>query len=646
MGNARVEMYPLDSTFLNFGQDGINGRVTINRMDKYRDMCYSPFLLNQLISGDDVVDADERYKQCHMLGGNIAGRAATHCARPITRVRCLTGWMYFNQRCYYKFTSPRDNRYLTPLDGSSRACSRLYGDSVALDDVDVYTEAWLETHYLHWKLEPGTVRYRYPRVGGYCSCLDTESTSLLTFCDCNEFDYPICYYSIALPENEPKMAHVSMTPETARDIMYGHEGPPNAGFQCGCTCKDGWGGENCERATCPITDVLLFTPDEATIVGGFFAKCYVGGTCHSGEPRACKCGRNFSPAATLIPGSALYKFRDVPCMCPAAFGSDDYFFEIDGVVYTAEEIAGQPIPCNGLSHGVCSNGGCECASRVNPDGTEEPNFNGKACTSVVPYKPYKSISKNGPIVSSVCNNRGVSCNFGEREGNVFVGDEGADECLGATVGCVCTECDDLFCFGGESCTCPIPLDLAKGLSHNTFGVRDDVLIDLGSVKKVSASEAIEVVEGEYFTTAAAAFENSRDTFINGARQFVKWVRPTGCDLTNIVVSLSNEPGREAFTTPCTFSDDIYECPGGETLAYRFIILEDARDEVNTDIFKFETATCKVEVYTTLFEYCGDTLRVNPFAGRFYDLPSFSSRNRNLSVHSSCVILPCSNIHSF
>ena len=96
------------------------------------------------------------------------------------------GWIHFDQKCFYKFDGETDRRYQGSLEDANSRCSTLYTGASALSSVDEYTEAWLESHYLFWRTNPddGGVKYRYPKIGGYCSCLDTSTMEKENFCEC------------------------------------------------------------------------------------------------------------------------------------------------------------------------------------------------------------------------------------------------------------------------------------------------------------------------------------------------------------------------------------------------------------------------------------------------------------------------------
>lgn len=123
------------------------------------------------------------------------------CAKPITtQTECKLGWIYFDQKCFYKFSPTTENSYLSSLELSDTTCARLQEEAVGLVQVDQYTETWLLNEYLYWKQDPdNTASYRIPNPNSPdCICFSTL-TYTRTSCACQEEHFPICYYPIDTP---------------------------------------------------------------------------------------------------------------------------------------------------------------------------------------------------------------------------------------------------------------------------------------------------------------------------------------------------------------------------------------------------------------------------------------------------------------
>lgn len=187
------EFYPTNTTFEDYGG------TERSRMDAARELCFAPFIVPDLIAA--AVRPNERYLQCQKRGGYVFGRGRGLCAKPITtQNECRKGWVYFDQRCFYKFNPTTESSFLSALELANTACERLDSEAVSLVEVDQYTENWLLNEFIfYYKPDPdNTGSYRVPNPGsarGDCICYDT-STQTRTTCACQEEHFPICYYPI------------------------------------------------------------------------------------------------------------------------------------------------------------------------------------------------------------------------------------------------------------------------------------------------------------------------------------------------------------------------------------------------------------------------------------------------------------------
>lgn len=565
------------------------------RIGLVQELCYAPFVAPDLISL--LTNANEKFIQCQKLGANVIGASGTACGRAITQLKCKQGWYYFDQKCFYKFDPTTETQFASPIDDGQEKCSELNSNALLLVEVDEYLQQWLLNWYLYLERDLNNFAlYRIPQYrSDRCTCYSTLTFTANPSCSCfgikdeltSTLIFPICYYPVSTPKLEPKYAFVSVALQTARVWKYGQIGPKPNGFEAKCVCFNGWTGKNCERVTCPITSALSDLK-----ISTFFDLCRTNGQgdCFNEQPRVCKCNFGFAPDASVLPSlPSLYQFVDTPCLCPAAQGSDSLYFQINSRIFPNTDIFSQ-IPCSGVENGVCLTtnssvaGTCSCISRLNLlTGEEEPSFDGNRCRCERPIQPYKGINKNGIIISALCNYRGTCCPGGQSAANPLIGDKYDSACFDPVTAEPINGCSCDNGWGGESCTCPTPFNLALGLFK----------------------------EQRIFGSTIFIFVNLKQKYL------VRYVNVSNCELPSTIY-LSNSPGLDGTSITCSYNTSIRFFTCIPTVGLQYILLPG-----------IGSLSCTVGAYDTLFSFCGANHTVSLYSGRFYAISAYRSDSINL-----------------
>ncbi len=611
------EVNPQNESFLDHGLDGINQRSLVPRINVVQESCFTRFVLPEVISLN--INPDEKYKQCQMMGGYTWGLTQSMCSIAITQTYCKRGYYYFNQKCYYKFNPVTETKYAVPIGEASTSCAELNPFAQALVEVDEYLQSYISGWFLYQKRSvEGAAMYRVPVYSSTnCKCFnsrtaETSSCNCYTIRDSNTtlLIFPICYYPITVASLEPQYSDISISLQTARLWRYGQEGPKPGGHQASCECFDGWTGKVCDNPTCPFADVASENPDDLNALTTFFRKCYSNkqGACWNGLPRVCKCNIGYGPHASIIDSyPELFVFKDLPCAFPVAVSSESGYMQLNDKIYPTNDPA-LPVVCSGTSQGIgkvdngTNLGVCECAQRSNIiEKIQEISFDGKACSCEKPIIPAKGDTKNGLIISALCNHRGTCCPFGQSFNNPLIGDPYASECY-ETNGSMKNGCSCENGFGGESCTCPVPFDLAKN----------------------------RIKETKYFGSILVTYVNL------GSKQFVKFVKFIGCEPTS--VEIANDIGKKELdgtNIKCVYNDEslLYECGGDE--AFQFIVY-------------IGSGQCTaIEAYEKIYQFCGEVGSGNLFSGRFYAIPTYRSRTSHLlQQYTQVSTYGCTNTDCF
>ena len=593
------EFYPRSETFLDLAGN------TINREIYSTGLCFQPFINPELAL--NPTRNNEKFIQCQKLGGFTYGRSQLYCAKPLTLEYCAFGENYFDQWCMNKFDAFEQRRFAGTLEEHQSICDEFSPGMEPVDQVDQYLLDWLQNNFLYWNDNPErNALYRIPNFqsssGSRCLCFDTETKSVDAFCPCFEAEkdgkpiFPICRRNIKEPGKQTKYFFTNVPVETAIVFQNGQVGPTSSGNRATCFCYPGFTGQHCMQRTCVIVDTILENPDPNNPIVQFGRKCYRNkqGFCFNANPDICECSTGFGPAAALDPALPwLYKHRERPCACPSSGALRFGPYEINGEIFPAEEV--YHLPCSGRSKGAClvdnsTNAGvCDCRDRVvlNPSNPNElePAYDGKNCGCDIPIEPYRGDTKNGPITQQLCNGRGTCCPFGQSLNNPFIGDLYLDTCYtetGAIIdGCVCTNA-----WTGTSCTCPQSYDWTFDKPIQDSG-NDFVFLDIGE------------------------------------RKFIQNINISNCDGLFNRVQVANALDD---TVDCTFSNQtkLYHCQ--TPIAHQFIYIFPSSSV--TELTDLET--CLVKSYEgTYFEACGPPANVNPFSGRFYELPAYRSTELNI-----------------
>lgn len=605
-------MYPLAPTFTGFGLGGGNG-PTYERFVPAQERCYFPMFSVDLILSNTFVE--ERQRQCTMMGGFSAGFTKDVCYAPLTYVRCKTGYTFFGGYCYYVFSAVTDAKYQTNLAGAQAQCESIPGAPFgieALVTADFDLRVWLQNYFVLVRRTVPGYPYRFPvadtgESDGGCFCLDflpgltsdidVGTTSL---CICGDPAFPVCRY----PEKSHEVVdrYVSQSIRTIRVLRDGQVGAPPTGQPAVCRCFPGWFGTDCRLAGCPIeasfpTHLIQTTNDPRT---NFYLRCTANdnGKCRGGQPVSCFCDSRHGPAASLLPGSPFFQFADTPCACPSGSAPDQASgsFQINNVVYPSGTL-GLNAVCGTLKRGRCrvdnttNFGVCECRGYFDPYLNSSVAINGgDACTCPIPKVPAFGYALEMPqVLGAACNRRGTCCPS-------VVGLDNSQACysrLGVPEdGCACDNG-----WVGEACTCPVPLDIAKGYAVQTAPNSARVFVDLAYPRFLTR-----VVIGV------------------GARGLLSGNAPTsGC--VPLWVGIAASALQTAAVLNCSLRSDDgspeYACPTTGT-GRRFVIVMTSAAS--------PAPNCLVQAYTSDVPACGWGNHTNPFAGRFfasavYDAPA-------------------------
>jgi hypothetical protein len=575
------EFYPKNESFLDYNIEE-DKRSRWDRMSVASESCFSPFVYPEAIT--NLLNPDEEYIQCQKLGGYVIGRGRSLCSRPITQLDCKKDAYYFNERCFHKFNPTTDSRYAVPLPSQEESCIGWNSYSHTLIEVDIYLDKWLQDWFVFIRQDISQqAYYRVPQFGSNrCLLYSTNGTKLpdqscYDILKDGNYIFPICYYSTHIPQIIPRYKDQAISLRGAQVRVYGQIGPLTSGAEALCTCFDGTTDKNCESNTCPVQSIIEQNPDNLNVRLLYFQQCYQNkqGSCYMTNAAVCKCNYPYGPDSSIISTlPALYQFKDFPCSFPAAPVIDTTQFIANDVLYTLPFPLTQNLPCSGVGRGKAVSptnssgaGYCVCDQRVNilNGGTLEDASDGRACSCNKPIIPFGGLAKNGLIQSSLCNDHGTCCPFGENIQNPFLGDIYSSVCDNKVTGCGCDNGH-----GGASCTCPVPFNLNEGklVSQIRFGGNVFTYINLGSKNII------------YFVKSNCSY-----------------------------INLCNEPARNASCLACLFNANIqiWECMGGG--GYQYIQWGDELD-------------CEVESFSTYYNYCGRNETINPFSGRFFQINSY------------------------
>ena len=554
--------------------------------------CYAPFILPNLVNQTGSTQSgspqsgsiQEKFKQCLMLGGVTFTPAKIACQVDLGWVPCRAGWLYFDTYCYYKANGFTDANMAVPGDSAEAQCQAIGG-----------TAAWSPNQYLfawmNWFVQympDDSIAFRVVLDTGFCWCFNYVSynnsagsdsiTAVNQECTCDLPAFPTCRY--AYYDQPQPYVDVSIAPETRALLQRGQpSGLNNTGLKAYIQCFDGFTGTICREATCPLNTC---TNTNNTLCA-FQQSCILNnqGHCYNGQPRVCACNAFYGPDAAVDPSLPFYSNVQWPCVCPGSSTHVDSFWTINGELYNDTAMPIQYIPCGGVSRGSCmadpnsQYAYCQCqtipvldpASPV----SEAVAYDGKSCMCAVPLVPPAAYDAN--IEAGACNNRGTCCPFGERLwGQLIDGQDTSylQRCPPNTDGCVCDNG-----WAGISCTCPAPVNNARGLAP----------------QESPAQLSVDMLQRYAVLFVLVTYQQ---TFL-----------PTSCTPVGVGVtdSLNNEP------TPCLpAANGRWNCPApfpGYDGFGRFVVVDTAE----------QAPSCAIAVYSADTPPCGPN--GNPYSGAFF-----------------------------
>lgn len=444
--------YPKSSTFTS------ESNTIYYRNEPATMSCYAPIGDVSLISPEESFT--RKYDYCFRLGGTVHGITQDACVVHQVNQKCKSGWLYWDNYCYYKYTEQIDRqRYKASLKESERVCNEL--GATSFFSLDQITVKWILGHYLYYKSK--LVKVRVGISGQRCNCfyiLD-NTQEISESCDCNSLEFPLCrYHSKDFPLEFTKELVDSFTAAIYRD---GQDGWPYNGQEIECESFAGSTGKYSESQTCIAPVVAASTIGESlrNPLLRFFKKCYVNGYCQDFLPYRCNCSPGYGPFSNL--NDPLDPHTDHPCGCPALYVSGSTIpFQIGDTLYENNTLG----VCNNYKAGYCDLGEtnnsfalgvCKSIMVFNLWLGASPSFDR------IPIYLGKSLASKTPIYFpgtdtqlGFCNGRGIICPTGEVLNEQVldtsrVGLFGRYECPAHFVGCVCFNG-----WGGESCTSIVP----------------------------------------------------------------------------------------------------------------------------------------------------------------------------------------------
>jgi hypothetical protein len=225
--DACTKFYPKSSTFMSYSG------ATYFRTVASTFSCYSPFIWNALI--DDLGTIESKWDQCKRLGGVLENDA---CVTTSSITQCKRGWMFFDERCYKKWSNSVDGSKRVRQNDAERTCISENQWATSVHSITDLTRIWLVNWYSYWK-DPNQVRVLIK--GRSCKCFDSVHGT--TDCSCEELFFPLCSYhhkDVPLPFTE-----IHMDPYTLTILRDGQDGIAHGGKELSCECFAGSCGHDC-----------------------------------------------------------------------------------------------------------------------------------------------------------------------------------------------------------------------------------------------------------------------------------------------------------------------------------------------------------------------------------------------------------------